>query len=252
MIKSRINPAFYLVTFFFFTWIVLFEFFLPVNNILPKPTIALQSIYDLFKEYKLGWNYLITISVIYLSLILAYYFVLILFPLIHTRNFISDLISAVDNLFKYVPQIILATILIIWFPNSDTTPFIFAFLFAFMSLVIFSKPLVDSLSSDYYDMIKTFGVNNKIISRKILWKAVQPELIQHIIKLNFHLWASIIIFEFINLSSGLGVILRQILQFRDLSAFLAYFFGLVISIFISTKLIIFIKRKFFFWEVEEQ
>lgn len=250
MIKSRLNPASYLIVFFFLTWIVLFEFLLPVNNVLPKPTIALQSLHDLFRDYKLWWNYLTTLSTIYPSLIIAYYFIFILFPLILGSNFLSNLISAVDSLSRYIPQIILAMLLIIWFPSSNITPFIFSFLIAFVSLVSRSKSLVESLPSDYDDMIKTFGVKEKIISRKILWKAVQPKLIQYMIKLNIHLWVSLIIFEFINLRSGMGVILRQILQFKDLSAFWVYLFILVISIFISTQVINFIKRKFFFWEVQ--
>lgn len=230
----------------------MFEFILPVNNILPKPTIVLLSLFDLLKEYEFLRNYLLTVSIIYLSLLIAYYSVRLLFPFIIRENFFSDLILSFDRFFKYLPGIVLAMILIIWVPNSEYTAIIFAYLITFNSLIHVSEASNKSLDNSYYDMLKTFDIKESTIANKVLWKAIQPNLIEHIKNLNIYLWASVIIFELINQRAGIGKVLRQILYYNDLSALIMCFIIIGLSIFVSTLTINFIKRKFFFWEVEKR
>lgn len=230
----------------------MFEFILPVNNIFPKPTIVLLSLFDLLKEYDFLRNYLLTVTTIYLSLFIAYYSVWLLFPLIIRQNFFSALILSFDRFFKYLPGIILAMILIIWVPNSEYSVIIFAFLISFNSLIYVSKASEESLDFSYYDMVKTFDIEEITIARKVLWRAIQPNLIKHIYNLNIYLWTSVIIFELINQKAGIGKVLRQILYYNDLSALIMCFIIIGSSIFISALLLNFTKRKFFFWEVEVQ
>lgn len=141
-------------------------------------------------------------------------------------------------------------ILIIWFPNSEYTAIIFAYLITFNSLAHISKASHESLDNSYNDMLKTFGIKESTIARKVLWKAIQPNLIEHIKYLNIYVWASVIIFELINLRAGIGKLLRQILDYNDLSALITCFIIIGSSIYISTLMLNFIKRKFFFWEVK--
>lgn len=233
---------------YFLLWILLFELILPVNSIFPKPSIVLQSLFDLFKTYQLGWNYLSTVSAIYFPLILAYYLVQILFPIILQKTIISDIILSVEWFSRYIPGIILATIFIYWFPQSEFTKFIFVFLFSFTSLMFRSNNLADNLGLEYSLALQSFGIGTNSISRKVIWKAIQPDLMTHIIRQNIYLWASVIVFEYVNLGFGIGTLLRKILQFRDLSALVMIFIIIGISIFISMQLLKLIKNKFYFWK----
>ncbi|MCK7517366.1 MAG: ABC transporter permease subunit [Ignavibacteriales bacterium] len=226
----------------------MFELILPVNNIFPKPSIVFQSLFDLFKNYQLGWNYLSTVSAIYFPLILAYYLVRVLFPFILQKSVISDIILSVEWFSRYIPGIILAMILIYWFPQSEFTKFIFAFLISFSAFMFRSKHLAENLGSEYSLALQSFGVKVNSISQKVIWKAVQPDLMAHIIRQNIYLWASVILFEYINLGYGLGTLLRKILQFKDLSALIMIFLIIGVSIFISTQLFKLIKNKFYFWK----
>lgn len=229
-------------------WILLFEIILPVNNILPKPSIVLQSFDDLLQKYQLGWNYLSTISAIYFTMLVAYYLCKFLFPIIIQRNVFSDIILSVEWFSRYIPGIILATILIYWFPKSEITKFIFIFLISFTSLMFRSNNLADNLGLEYSLALQSFGIKTYSISRKVIWKAIQPDLMAHIIRQNIYLWASVIIFEYVNLGFGIGTLLRKILQFRDLSALVMIFIIIGISIFISMQLLKLIKNKFHFWK----
>jgi ABC-type nitrate/sulfonate/bicarbonate transport system permease component len=236
------------VALYFLLWILLFELILPVNNIFPKPSIVFQSLFDLVKTYQLGWNYLSTVSAIYFPLILAYYLVQILFPIILHKTLISDIILSVEWFSRYIPGIILAMILIYWFPQSEITKFIFVFLISFTSFMFRSKNLAENLGSEYSLALKSFGIEANSISRKVIWKAIQPDLTTHIIRQNIYLWASVVIFEYVNLGYGIGTLLRKILQFRDLSALVMIFIIISISIFISTQLLKLIKYKVYFWK----
>ena len=233
---------------YFLLWILLFELILPVSNISPKPSIVFQSLFDLVKTYQLGWNYLSTVSAIYFPLILAYYLVQIIFPIILNKTLISDIILSVEWFSRYIPGIILAMILIYWFPQSEITKFIFVFLISFTSFMFRSKNLAENLGSEYSLALKSFGIEANSISRKVIWKAIQPDLTAHIIRQNIYLWASIVIFEYVNLGYGMGTILRKILQFRDLSALVMIFVIIGTSIFISTQLLKLIKNKAYFWK----
>ena len=57
---------------YFVLWILLFEFILPVNNILPRPSVVLMSFSALWNYYRLPINFMATVSAVYLSILLAY------------------------------------------------------------------------------------------------------------------------------------------------------------------------------------
>lgn len=248
LIKSVKYPASYFLLLYLLLWILLSELILPVNNIIPKPSVVFQSLPDLFGIYELGWNYLSTLSAIYFSMITAYFFIRVLFPIILQKTIISDIILSVEWFSRYIPGIILAMILIYWFPKSEATKFVFAFLISFSSFMFRTKYLGESVGSEYILTFKSFGIADNSITRNVIWKAIQPDLIAFIIKQNIYFWASVVIFEYVNLGFGLGTILRNVLQFKDLSALIMLFIIIGISIFISTQMMKYIKNKFYFWK----
>jgi len=237
------------VPLYFLIWILLFELVLPMNNVLPKPSIVFQSLSDLLKTYGLSWNYLSTISAIYFPLIVAYYLIRFIFPIILGKNILSDIILSFEWFSRYIPGIIVAMILIYWFPQSEFTKFFFAFLIAFTSFMFKSQHLAENLDAEYSLGLQSFGIDKNTILRKVIWKAIQPSLMAHIIRQNIYLWASIILFEYVNLGSGLGTLLRKILLFKDFSALIMSFIIIGFSIFLSTQLLKFIKNKIYFWKV---
>ena len=248
MIKPGKYSAPYLILFYLLLWILLFEIILPVNDVFPKPSIVLQSMRDLFRDYDFGWNYLSTLSAIYLPMLAAYFMVRMLFPIIMKKSFVTDIIFSVEWFSRHIPGIVLAILLIYWFPQSEITRFVFAFLISFSAFMIRARHLGENLGTEYQLAMETFGVGFNPIMRRVVWKAIQPNLFAHIIKQNIYVWASLIVFEFINLGFGLGTILRKILQFKDLSALVMMFIIIGVSIFISSQMFKFAKDKFYFWK----
>jgi ABC-type nitrate/sulfonate/bicarbonate transport system permease component len=251
IVKKLAKPAYYFVFSYFLLWIILFEFILPVNKILPKPSIVLESFGALWTDYQLPLNYISTVGVIYISMVLAYFFVKILSPyLIEKQNIISAFINSVEWFSEYIPGIAIGLLLIFWFPESEYIEFVFAFAAAFTSIMIKFQNESLSVNQSYIDAAQSLGVNDNQLNRSVIWKDVQPRLMEHIFQIHYYVWSMLIAFEFIKDGNGLGIILRRALEFRDLSALFSVLFIMGLTIWVGTLILRYIRDKFFFWSIK--
>jgi len=237
-----------LLVLYFILWIVFFEFILPVNNILPKPSIVLLSFSDLWKDYNLPINFISTVTSIYISLVAAYFLVrFFISGFLRKGSFLSEFIFSLEWFSEFVPGIVIGLLLVFWFPQSEIIEFVFAFLTAFISMLIFVQNEIKKVPEEYATSVISLGVNENKINRSVLWKAVQPSLIKHILTLHFYIWSMMLAFEFIKRGFGLGSLFRDALEFRDLSALFSIFLITGVTIYLGTAFIKYIKNKFFNW-----
>ncbi|MDO8549017.1 MAG: hypothetical protein Q7S39_02550 [Ignavibacteria bacterium] len=246
--KSHLTKIYYFLFTYLVLWILLFEFVLPVNQVLPKPSIVIESFGSLWTDYDLLINFLSTISVIYISLTLAFFSVKILSPyLIEKNNFISLFINSLEWFSEFLPGIIIGLLLIFWFPESEFVEFIFAFTTAFTSIMIKFQNESENVDKEYILSAQSLGLGENKLTKLIIWKNVQPELSEHIFNLHFYLWSMLIIFEFIKGGLGLGVIFRQALDYKDLSAIFSVFLITGLTVYLGTLVLKYIRNKFIFW-----
>ena len=239
-----------LLLFYLLLWIVLFEFVLPANNFLPKPSVVLLSFDALWRDYKLPVNFLATISSVYIALIAAYFIAQYLSPFIFKKNhFLSEFLFSLHWFSIYVPWIIFGIFLIYWFPVSPIVEFLFLLTTAFFSLIIKIKEEAVNVKKEYIDSAVSLGADENIIARKITWKAIQPKIIKHTIQLHFSLWSLAIVFEFIKNGYGLGTIFRKTLDYRDLSALFAVSIIIGIFVYLGNSAIKYYRNKFCHWSL---
>ena len=248
MLIKKNRPVYYLVVSYFLLWIILFEFILPVNKILPKPSIVLESFSALWSYYNLPVNYLSTISAIYVSLFLYYLLVKVLSPYLKEKdNSITVFINSLEWFSQFIPGIIIGLLLIFWFPATGYVEFVFAFVTAFASIMIKFQNESDTADEEYILSARSLGLNENEVTKKIIWKNVEPKLIEHMFDLHLYLWGMLIVFEFIKGGPGLGVIFRKALEYDDLSAIFSVFLITGISVYLGTILLKYIRKKFVFW-----
>ncbi|NWF90490.1 MAG: hypothetical protein HXY50_13640 [Ignavibacteriaceae bacterium] len=228
-------------------WTILFELILPVNSVFPKPSIVMQSFNDLLNKYFLIWNFLSTVSAIYTSMFISVVFIWILFPHITGTNFLTDIVMSLEWSSRYIPGIFLSMLFIYWFPKSEVTKFIFATLISFTSFSYRAKYLAENVPKELTSWLPSFEISSNQIKRNVVWKMIQPKLFDYLIKQNLYLWASVVIFEYMNLGLGVGTILRNILLYNDLSALVMMLILITIFIYSFSQLIKFIKNKYYFW-----
>ncbi len=239
----------YFFALIFILWIILFEFILPTNNFLPKPSIVWDSFGDLFKDYKLLINYLSTLAVIYFSIAAAYFLVSLLKGFLLTEEYqLKILLSSSRYVSNILSPILFAFLLIYWLPNTVISEFIFAILLSLFSFAIKVQNESLLIKKEYSDAAKGLGANEKIILNEVKWKALQPGLMKYIIDFHIYLWTLVLFFEYARNSLGLGQIFRHVLEFKDLSALIALFIVTGISICLGHLAIKHFKTKHFFWD----
>lgn len=238
----------YILIAYFFLWIILFEYILPVNRFLPKPSIVILSLKDLWNFYRLPQNFLYSVAAIYLSLIVSYLLLYFLRNILLVKNHLfADLILSLHWFFKYVPAIILGLFFIYWLPQSFYTEFIFIFLTSFLMMVIKLKERVPKVNKEFIEAAISLGASEKIIREKIIWKAVQPDLLKFFPNLHFFLWSVLLAFEYIKGGFGLGNIFRMALQYKDLSILFSTTAIVGFVIYLGSFSILYIKNKFIHW-----
>lgn len=246
--KKSLKPVYYFIFSYFLLWIILFEFLLPVNNILPKPSVVIESFSSLWSEYNLLLNYLSTISVIYISLAASYLTLKLFSSYLLKNSFISHFANSLEWFSEFVPGIIIGLLLIFWFPESEFIEFIFAFAAAFASLMIKLQNESENVKEEYILAAISLGLKENIISG-LKWKNIQPKLFEHLLNLHFYLWLIILPFEFIKGGFGLGVVFRLALDYKDLSALFSAFIITGITVFAGNIFIKLLRNKFIFWKL---
>lgn len=242
------NIGYFLLS-YFLLWIILFEFILPANSFLPKPSIVLDSFGALWEDYNLLRNFISSAASVYISIIAAYYLLKILNKyLLREKEGIRNFIFSIEWFSKYVPGIVLGFLLIYWFPQSGYIKYLFIFIVVFNSLLLKHTGLSLNVERAYVDSALSLGAGNSIIANKIIWKSLQPDLMNHIYNSHLYFWTMLIIFEFANYGNGLGFIFRRALEFNDLSALFAVMLIIGLFIFLGSLVIKFSKNKLFFWK----
>lgn len=234
----------------FLLWIIIFEFILPPNHILPKPSIVVVSIISLFRDYQFLVNMLSSISAIYLSAIAAGLFIRVFRRyLINNKNLFGYLAFSLDWISGIVPGILMGLFLIIWLPDSEFSKYIFIFFACFTYLINKLEHELKKVKSEYIDAALSLGAGKNFISGKVCWKAVEPALAESLIELHFYLWSMLIWFEMIKGGYGLGTVLRTAILYKDLAGFFASILIICLIIFTGASLIKYFKNKFFFWSI---
>ncbi|MFZ1291693.1 MAG: ABC transporter permease subunit [Melioribacteraceae bacterium] len=231
-----------------FVYIILFEFILPINQILPRPSILIESIPSIFKDYSFVNNYFFTLSIIYLNFIVSYFLIKVFFPLIFS---ISIQFKKLEQLFlftNYFLPIFFIFLFNIWFDNSiwGEIIFIFALVMGLLKTEIFCYS--KKVKEEYIFSAKSLGLTQKELINKVIWKSFQPQLYKVFTKNHFLIWTYTLFYEFINKSGGLGKQFYLSTKYDDLVVIILLVTFLILTLFVFNFLMKKIKIKFFFWE----
>ncbi len=249
MVKENKKAVYRYLAAYLVLWIILFEFILPVNNILPKPSIVIESFPSLVTDYQLFPNYLSSVAVIYLSLFCAYYVIFFTGRLQGKGNIIfKNFIFSLEWFSEYIPGIILGLLLIFWFPASEYIEFIFAFFYAFIPMMIKLQKAVHQVPDEYITSSHSLGLKSSYISKMVIWKFSQAEIFRSMKRIHFNLWLVLIAFEYIKGGYGIGNIFNKALIYVDLSAFFSALIITGLSVYLGNLALTYIYKKTIFWK----
>jgi ABC-type nitrate/sulfonate/bicarbonate transport system permease component len=104
-----------------------------------------------------------------------------------------------------------------------------------------------SVNTDYTNAALTLGMRKKEISL-IEFNSLMPRFTENIFDLHLYVWTMLIIFEFIKGGLGLGFMLRQAFEYKDLAAFFAAAFVIGITVYSGSLILKHLRNKYFSWE----
>jgi len=172
-----------------FVYILLFEFILPQNKVLPKPSILIDSVHSLFVEYNFGSALLLTFGAIYSIFILSYFILKMSSSIITTFKQIAPALGELLILKNYFLPIFLIFLFESWFGSSMWGEYLFLFILIMGSFKAVFINNIDALNDEYLIAAKSLGVSEKVMKRDIVFKMIQPKIYEsikrHIIILRF-------------------------------------------------------------------
>lgn len=216
-------------------YLILFEFIFPSNIFFPSVTVIWLSIIELFEQYNFAQSLRSTITAVYLTFFIHYFITKIFFPFIIKYESGSFYISLKKNFlqfFFYTPFILLALIIILWFPDFIFSKYIVALVFL-SSLCLNELNLPNDKSlSEYFHFYTTIGIKKSKIVNKIIFTLKEPELFQTYLKIHPLIWTVILLVEFLQQKNGIGSILKIVFKYQDVA--------LTFTVMIITSLILFL------------
>lgn len=243
-IKSKIVFFFILL----FVYVTLFEFILPINKILPKPSLLYESFIHIWSDYNLLQALAITSTAVYLSIFFAF---LLLYGV--SRFIIKigiEFSGSIETLklFKFFPAIFFAIVFVFWFGDIFIAEILFGFLALFFLFIAELINASRNVQPEYIQSAKNLGLSINQIYSQVIWKAALPELTKKIIKSHYYIWTLLIIYEFISPINGFGGVYKLALSYNDFTALFTFAIIISIIVWIGDFILRRLTNKIVFWE----
>jgi len=228
-------------------YIILFEFIVPANKILPKPSILIETVPSLYQDYNFLSAFLLTFSAIYSVMLISYFLmkignnILVTF----TENFPG--LKELFTIGKYFVPLFLIFLFQLWFDDSLWGEYLFIFAIVMGTLKSTIADEISSVKEAYINSAKSLGLTKREILDKVIWKSIQPKAYDSLVKIHIPIWSLVIIYEFICNTDGVGAIFKLALKYNDLSLVILLIAILIITILFMEFILKSIMKKYFFW-----
>ncbi|MHB8905578.1 MAG: hypothetical protein ACYC4T_09085 [Melioribacteraceae bacterium] len=234
-------------TWFMFVYVILFEFILPVNKVIPKPTLLFESFFHIWRDYNLVFAFTTTATIIYLALVSSW--IQIYIGVSRYLKYYAYVENSLDSLrfLKYLTIFFFIVIFNFWFPNSLFAEFFFSFI---ISVFLTAKKLFEEskkVNEGYILVARNLGLSSYDIYEDVYWKASLPALSKYFRSVHYYLWGVVLIYEFIGNSNGLGSIYRIAITYNDFTALFVLAIMISLLIWFGDYLIGLINKKTIHW-----
>jgi len=233
-----------------FVYIVLFEFILPVNRIIPKPSMLYESFLHIWSDYKLIYVFTTTIPILYSAIIFSALF-LYAGAKYYIKLFIEMHYSILSfRIFRFVPVFFVVVLINFWLPNNLFAELLFAFLLAAFLAInkLFNE--LKKVNEEYLLVARNLDLSKSDIYKNVNWKSSLPTLAKYYEQIHLSLWTLILIYEFIDNSHGLGHIFRTALDYKDYTTLYVVAILLSLLIWLGDSVIKIVNKKIIYWSPE--
>ena len=233
-----------------FVYIVLFEFILPVNRMIPKLSMLYESFLHIWSDYKLINAFTTTTSVIYITIIFSVIFLYVRVKSLIKLSVEMQYAFLSFQIFRFVSVIFITVMFNFWLPNNLFAELLFGFLVATFLAVnkLFNES--KNINEEYLLVARNLNLSQSEIYENVYWKSSLPALSKYYEQIHLSLWTLIFTYEFIDNSHGLGYIFRTALDYKDYTALYVVAILLSLLIWLGDSVIKFVNKKIIHWSAE--
>lgn len=226
--------------------LILFNEILPQNPFIPKLNQVIISIKELYSNYNLTENFLVSIVTFFVCFVLSFVLLVFISDKLITKTEIG---KSANNLFLFIPEVLIAFLINHWLHDSIFSAFVFLMIISVLNGIIKLNHEMISFSTKYIEPALTLGLDQKRIKKIICRKGTRSIVFRILLNEQKWLWTMLIIFEFIRGSEfGIGYLFKLSLEYWH-SHFLFASIGLCFFIiYLNEKITLAFQNKFFFWE----
>ncbi len=246
--SKKIKIAFTAITTLIFIYLMLFEFIIPQNEIIPKPSLLVISLPSLWLDYDFPIRFTLTFSVVYISLFLGYVVLLLKRYFIIKFYYLFPNVLNIPNLLKYFPAFFYILISAYWFGNNIYFELLFGIIYAATLLTFSLLKEIPLVHREYIDAAKSLNVPTKTIFSEVIWKSLKPGIFNELIRLHYSLWILVLIYEYVANTNGLGLIYKLALLYKDPAVIIDLAVILSVVILFGKMVLSYLKNKFVHWE----
>ena len=236
---------------FTFIYVILFQFIIQPNLILPSPASMFDSIDSLLNEYHfvsaLGLTSFLVILVPIFGFVFCYatkYWCAKLF-----LNF--EMHSTLFFTFRFFSYFFLLLFMVYWFQSSPVAELVFLLIVAGLEQKIYLSELVRKIDPNYFHTLKSLGVSDKKIIGGVFSKLMKPYIFEKLHLLFLSAWGWALVYEYISGTFGIGNLMRKAILYNDLSTLALLVVIMIVVIFISGFVFKLIHYKVITWIPDE-
>jgi taurine transport system permease protein len=156
-------------------------------------------------------------------------------------------VSRLFKIWKYLIPLFLIFLFKQWFGNSTYGEYLFVSIMVMGYLKISFFESIDLVKEEYILSAKSLGLQEKEMSKKIIWKSVQPYIFKTIQENHIIIWSYTILYEYICDTLGVGTILITAVKYNDFGIIILIIAFLILSFILMDIVLKKIQQKFFFW-----
>jgi NitT/TauT family transport system permease protein len=214
---------------------------------LPSPSSVLKALVEMFTSHDLLEHIAVSVWRVIAGFSLA---ALISVPIgiaIGSIRSFEALISPFNDFVRYMPVVAFVPLCILWAGIGDFEKMLVIFLGTVFQLIPMVADTTGGVPRTYIETAASLGLSNWQILKRVVWRAIQPQIFDHLRVSIGWAWSYIVVAEMVAAQKGIGHIIIQSQRFLQTEKVMAGILVVGILGLLTDQLFKWAGKKLFFW-----
>lgn len=180
---------------------------------LPKPTVILRTIYELFAKYNLIGDIWASVSRVFFAFIISAVLAIPIGILMSSFRIIEAFAEPLVDFIRYLPVPALVPLCILWVGVGEASKILLLFIGTFFQLVLLIMDDANNVPKEYFEISYTLGARTKDTITRVLYPAILPNIYDDLRITLGWCWTYLLIGELVAARTGIGHLIKEAQRF---------------------------------------